>query len=57
MFTACGSVVFLGRRAPVLSGQIGRALPTGTVRTLIDVNFATEDGVMLCHAAAPPLPL
>jgi len=49
--------VFFGSGAPVLSCQIGRALPTGTVRALVDVNFATEDGVMLCRAAAPPASL
>src|SRR6266700_7888030 len=42
--------VFFSRGAPILSGQIGCALPTGTVRTLIDVNLATEDGVMFGHA-------
>lgn len=42
--------LFFGRCAPIFSGQIACALPTGTVRTLVDMNLATEDGVMFGHA-------
>jgi len=44
----------LVRSAPILSGQVGRALPARTVRTFVDVNLATKDGVMFGHAKAPP---
>src|SRR5882757_9048671 len=42
--------VFFGSGAPVLSGQIACALPTRTIRTFVDVNLATEDGVIFGHA-------
>ena len=40
---------FLGADTPVLAGKIGGALPQAAVRTLVDVNLAAEDRVLLRH--------
>jgi hypothetical protein len=47
--------LFFCAGATIFAGEISGALPESAVRTFVDVNFSTEDGVLLGHYGRPPL--
>ena len=48
-FLGLRETFFLGADAPIRARQIGGALPQAAIGTLVDVDFAAQDGVLFGH--------
>ncbi len=49
-----GEALLFRTGSAVLAGEIAGALPEAAVRSFVDVNLATEDGVLFGYRGLPP---